>query len=341
MTKPTVICDPWPRSLDLMFTPEDRAKLESMVTLITSDERHMPASMIDQYLPEASFLMGTTAMPAERLRQAKNLKAILNVEGNFLDNVDYEYCFREGIHVLAISPVFAEVVAEMALGMAISLGRGIHTADRAFHEGCEEWGLASNQGTTLLHRAPVGLIGFGDLARSFLPLVRPFGGEITVFDPWLPDWMIEQAGCKVASLDQVLSTSRYLFVFATVTAENEGFLGAHEFARMPKGANLILVSRAAVVDFDALMDAVSSGHIRAATDVLPEEPTPVDHRVRSIDGFLLSAHRAGAIDDVFKQIGPMLLGDMDLMIRGLPPVGLKRAQRETVSQLRSMAVDES
>ncbi len=341
MTKPTVICDPWPRSLDLMFTPEDRAKLEEMVTLVTTDERHMPDAMVDEHLPNAAFLMGTTAMPWERLERAKNLKAILNVEGNFLDNVDYEYCFREGIHVLAISPVFAEVVAEMTLGMAISLGRGIHTADRDFHEGREEWGLASNLDTTLLHRAPIGFIGFGDLAKAFLPLIRPFGGQITVYDPWLPDWMIEQAGCKAAGLDDVLATSRYLFIFATITADNEGFLGAAEFARMPKGANMILVSRAAIVDFEALMDSVASGHIRVATDVLPEEPLPANHRVRGLDGFLLSAHRAGAIDDVFKQIGPMLLGDMDLMLRGLPPVGLKRAQRETVSQLRSKAVEES
>ncbi|MEM8916631.1 MAG: NAD(P)-dependent oxidoreductase, partial [Pseudomonadota bacterium] len=221
---------------------------------------------------------------------------------------------------------------------AISLGRNIHGADRDFHEGRETWGLESNQGTTLLHRAPIGFIGFGDLARAFLPLIRPFGGPIVVYDPWLPDWMIEQAGCRPASLDEVLGQSTYTFVFATITTESEGLLGAREFALMPKGSNLVLVSRAAIVDFEALMDAVETGHIRAATDVLPEEPTPADHRVRGIKGFLLSAHRAGAVDEVLQRMGPMLLGDMDLMLRGLPPVGLKRAQRETVAHLRSKGV---
>ena len=341
MSKPIVICDPFPRSLDLMFTPEDRARLEDMVTLVTSDEERMPDAMVEEHLPEAAFVMGITPMPRERLERAPELKAILNVEGNFLGNVDYETCFRRGIHVLAISPVFAEPVAETALGMAISLGRGIHRSDADFRAGTEAWGLESNLDVTQLHRAPVGIVGFGDLAQAFLPLIRPFGGPIAVYDPWLPDWMIERAGCRPAALDAVLSASAYTFVFATVTAENRGFLGAREFALMPKGANLILVSRAAVVDFDALMDACEAGHIRAATDVTPEEPLPNPHRARTVDGLLLSAHRAGAIDAVFKRIGPMLLGDMDLMIRGLPPVGMKRAQRETVSQMRSMGVEKS
>lgn len=341
MPKPTVICDPHPRSLDLMFTPEDRAKLDEMVTLIQSDEEPMPAALVDKHLPDASFVMGITPMPAERLARARNLKAILNVEGNFLGNVDYETCFQRGIHVLAISPVFAEPVAEMALGMAIALGRDIHGSDAAFRAGTETWGLESNLSVTQLHRAPIGIIGFGDLAQAFLPLIRPFGGPIAVYDPWLPDWMIERAGCRPASLEEVLATSAYTFVFATVTATNQGFLGTREFAAMPRGANLILVSRAAVVDFDAMMDACESGHIRAATDVTPEEPLPETHRARTTRGLLLSAHRAGAIDAVFKRIGPMLLGDMDLMLRGLPPVGLKRAQRETVGMMRSTGVDKS
>ncbi|WP_292408658.1 NAD(P)-dependent oxidoreductase, partial [Mesorhizobium sp.] len=72
-----------------------------------------------------------------------------------------------------------------------------------------------------------------------------------------------------ATLDTVLSTSDFVFVVASVTSENQGFLGADAFARMRKGAAFILLSRAGVVDFPALMDAVRSGHIIAASDVFP------------------------------------------------------------------------
>lgn len=339
MQKPVALCDPWPRSLDLMFTAPDLARLNDMVTLITSDEQTMPAEMVDQHLPDAMFLLGQTDMPRERLDMAPNLKAIFNVEGNFTGNIDYQACFERGIHVLSVSPVFAETVAEMALGMAIDLGRGISQADQDFRAGREVFGLESNDKSELLFDSPVGIIGYGDLAHAFRPLLKPFRCPVKVYDPWLPDHAIIAAECQPASLDEVLQTSRFVFVFATVTASNEGFLGGAEFAMMQPGAKFILVSRAGVVDFDALMDAVTGGHILAATDVFPDEPMPARHRVRSIEGLLLSAHRAGALGGVFKRMGTLIVGDLGLMKDGLPPVGCKRAQRETVSALRSMAVD--
>jgi phosphoglycerate dehydrogenase-like enzyme len=93
-----------------------------------------------------------------------------------------------------------------------------------------------------------------------------------------------------------------------------------------------------VVDFDALMAAVASGRIRAASDVFPQEPMPPDHPVRSLPGFLRSAHRAGALDLAFRRMGDMVLEDMGLLDRGLPPVRCKRAERETVERLRSRPV---
>jgi phosphoglycerate dehydrogenase-like enzyme len=107
---------------------------------------------------------------------------------------------------------------------------------------------------------------------------------------------------------------------------------------MRPGAAFILLSRAGVVDFDALMAAVASGHIVAASDVYPEEPLAPDHPVRTLPGFLRSAHRAGALTAALTRMGDMMLDDMALMDRGLPPVRLKRAERETVARMRSKPV---
>jgi len=65
---------------------------------------------------------------------------------------------------------------------------------------------------------------------------------------------------------------------------------------------------------------------------------PRDHPVRSLRGFLMSAHRAGALDGAFRQMGEMVLADMDLIDRGLPPNLCKRAERETVARFRSRPV---
>ena len=117
-----------------------------------------------------------------------------------------------------------------------------------------------------------------------------------------------------------------------------GIADAQAFAAMKPGAAFILLSRAGVVDFDALMAAVARGHILAASDVFPQEPLPPDHPVRSLEGFLLSAHRAGALDVAFTRMGDMVLEDMALLDKGLPPQLCKRAERETVNRMRSRPV---
>ena len=68
-------------------------------------------------------------------------------------------------------------------------------------------------------------------------------------------------------------------------------IGAREFARIPRGAAFLLMSRAAVVDFPAMLTAVERGHIRAATDVFPEEPVALDDPVRRLDGLLVGGAR--------------------------------------------------
>jgi phosphoglycerate dehydrogenase-like enzyme len=243
--------------------------------------------------------------------------------------------------VLNVSPVFAEPVAEAALGMAIDLARGITNADRQFRHGTEQYGLNANREAFSLYDAPIGFIGMGDLGRAILPLIAPFRGKVRAFDPWLPAAYLESLGCKPATLEEVLSESLMVFVVAGVTSQNEGFLTGKQLSTMRRGAGLVLVSRAGVVDFDAMLEAAAQGRIRIATDVFPEEPLPKDHRARSIDNVLLSPHQAGALGTVLREIGRRALADIELIARGLPPVMCKIAQPETVGLMRSKPVDKS
>jgi phosphoglycerate dehydrogenase-like enzyme len=150
--------------------------------------------------------------------------------------------------------------------------------------------------------------------------------------------MLRDDGVIPTDLDTLLTRSDTLFVVTAVTSENQHFIDAKAFANMRPGCIFILLSRAEVVDFDAMMDAVRSGQIRAASDVFPQEPLPIDHPVRNLKGFIRSAHRAGALDTAFKKMGDMVLEDMALMDHGLVPMRCKRAERETVQRMRSKPV---
>ena len=246
--------------------------------------------------------------------------------------------FRRGIHVVTTGAVFAQPVAEIGLGFALSLLRNIHGADAAFRAGAELWGGDGNASARLLTGADVGIIGFGELGRAVARVLSGFQPKLKIHDPWLPASKLREAGAEPAGLAEVLAGSDVVFCTAAVTSENRGFLGAEAFASMRKGAAFLLLSRADVVDFAALMEAVRSGHILAASDVFPEEPLPADHPVRSVPGFLLSAHRAGALDIAFKRMGEMVLEDLALLDRELPPMVCKRAERETVARFRSKPV---
>jgi phosphoglycerate dehydrogenase-like enzyme len=179
------------------------------------------------------------------------------------------------------------------------------------------------------------------LGRALNRLLTGFRCNIKVFDPWIPPSFIQDQGATPTDLDDLMATSDFVFVMAAITTENNGFLGADLFDKMQRGSAFILLSRADVVDFDALMDAVERGHIQAASDVFPQEPLPQNHRVRGLNGFIRSAHRAGALDLAFKQMGDMVLEDMALMDRDLPPLRCKRAERETARRMRSRPVDKN
>jgi phosphoglycerate dehydrogenase-like enzyme len=138
-----------------------------------------------------------------------------------------------------------------------------------------------------------------------------------------------------------LRRSRLVIVVAGATSQNQGFLGEREFASMQKGSGLVLVSRAAVVDFDAMLDCGERGHIRFATDVFPQEPLPASHRARRNRNSILCAHQAGGLEAAIKQMGKLVVGDAELIAHGLPPILCKSAQPETVKLLRSKPIDKS
>ena len=206
MPEPLILVDPQPRTLDMICDPPTRARLEALGRLVVSDAERMPAAQVDAHLAEAVAIVGQTDLPAERLARAPRLRAVINVEGNLLPNVDYAAARDRGIHVLVASSAFAPAVAEAALGMAIDLARGIGAADRAMRAGTETYGLASNAGAFLLAGAPVGIVGFGDLGRALRRLLVPFGCPVRVHDPWLPELVIRAAGAEPSGLDELLAS---------------------------------------------------------------------------------------------------------------------------------------
>ena len=336
----TVLLDPQPRKKEAIFSAAAQQELSAVHQLIEFDgSNHV--DFYNRYIGDADFIIGQPDLDASLLKRAQKLKAVFNVEGNFMPNIDYEFCFGNGIRVLTPSSVFSVPVAEIAIGMLLSLARGIHSAHGDFVKGNELYGLAGNTESELICGTDLGFIGFGDLGKAIHKLLQGFNPTIRVFDPWLTESHLLREGVVPASLEEVLARSRFIFVVAAVTENNSGMLNSAKLDLMQHGAGLLLLNRAAIADFEALAEYTAQGKIRLATDVFPEEPLALDHPIRKSPNVLLSAHRAGALSSALLEMGDLVLEDLKLMEQGLPPLNCKRAEPETVASLRSKPVAKS
>ena len=334
-----ILVDPYPRTLDQIFSPQARARLEAIAPVSWHDGPPADPELVDRLLPELVAIVGQTALPAERLERALRLRTVVNVEGNFLPNVDYPACFARGIDVLGIGPVFGPPVAELALGLALAAARGIPRGDAEIRNGTEIlFDEGVNGESFLLAGKTVGLVGCGNLAQSLLPLLRPFGCELLGHDPWLEDDTLATLGLEPVGLDELFARSRVVFVLSPVTTENAGSIGRECFEAMAPGSVVVLVSRAGVVDWPALLDAAASGRIRAAVDVWPEEPIPATEPARTTPGTILSAHRAGNVPEIWRRVGEMVADDLEALFGGRPATRLQRADPLTVGRLRSRPI---
>ena len=337
MTKPIVISDPYPRTLDLIFTKKKLKELKSKYKIINAPQKNKK-NFYEENIQNALFIMGQPNLDKKLLSKAKKLKAIINVESNFMKNMDYEYCFKKGIHVIATSPVFSKPVAEIALGMTLSLLRNIHIAHSDFVNGKEKYGLESNLNASLLSEKKIGLLGFGDLAKSLYPLLLPFTKDINVYDPWVPKTNIKKLGFKSISLNQMFKKCEVIYVLAAVTTKNKNLIDKKLLNKMKSNSLFILMSRAAVVNFNDLIKRVKKGDIFVAIDVFPKEPVAKNNSIRKVKNILFSAHRAGALETAFYNMGNIVLKDMSLISKNLQPKFCKKAESKTVGLLASKPV---
>jgi phosphoglycerate dehydrogenase-like enzyme len=336
-----VILDPYGRRIANIFTEPDLARVNEVADVIWAQDEPMPDHEIDRVKGEVAVIICGHWHYGDVLRFPK-LRAILEVGGGFPSpqSLDYAACFSRGIRVLSCAPAFGPAVAEMGLGLALACSRQIAWTDRAFRTGASSEAVEPNWSHTsfgteigqpfTLYEKPVGLIGFGGLARALRPLLAPFGCSFQVYDPWLTPRYLLQQGVTPVDLDTLLATSRVIFALAIPSASNRAMLNREKLALIRPDAVLILLSRAHVVDFDALTEMLLAGRFRAGIDVFPEEPLAKDHPIRGAEHAVLSSHRAGAQGESIQSIGRLVADDVEAICQGLVPYAMQVAQPEFI-----------
>ena len=336
--KPTILVDPFPRTMELIFSKDKLNYLKSNYKLIKRI-KHTEEDFYNKNISEAKFIIGQPTLKLSTLKKAKKLRAIFNVESNFLHNMDYNFCKKNKIHVLSTSPVFAQPVAEMSLGLLLSIARSIHIAHNDFINKKEKYGGEISQKNFLIKNKTFGFIGFGDLAKATLPLIKPFANKILAYDPWIPKTQMKSKNIYSLSLNSVMKNSDIIFVFATSTTTNKAMINHNNLNLMKDNSTILIMSRATVVNFRDLYKFLKNRNVFAGIDVYPKEPFPKNHPLRKLKNVIFSPHRAGALDEVFKEMGEIVIQDIKLISSGMMPRNCKKAELKTISQIISKPVD--
>jgi len=333
--KEKVILDPNHRRLGDIFTDADLARVYATADILWAKDEPMPEVEIAKAADDVVAIITGGWRYGEVARFPK-LRAVLEVSGHFPSPsiLDYQTCFSRSIRVLCSAPAFGPMVAEMGLGLALACARQIAWTDTAFRYDEPNWSHTSfptEIGDTFTHYGKqVGFIGFGGLARALQPLLKPFDCPIQVYDPWLTPAYLRSQGVTPVDIDTLLATSRFIYVLAVPATSNKAFLDRAKLELIRPDAVFLLLSRAHVVDFDALTDLLAAGRFRAGIDVFPEEPLPKDHPIRRVKHAVLSSHRAGAMNESLQSIGHFVADDLEAICRGLVPQRMQVAQPEFI-----------
>ncbi|WP_040159155.1 2-hydroxyacid dehydrogenase [Nigerium massiliense] len=165
----------------------------------------------------------------------------------------------------------------------------------------------------------VGLVGYGAIGSRVALVLQAMGMRVRVFDPYFKGELPEGMEA-VDDLDDLLASANVLTLHARLTDDNKGMIGAREMALMPEGSVLVNCARGGLLDYDALCDALDSGHLYAAAcDVLPAEPLPPDHRILHTDRLTVTPHLAGASKQAAELAADIGARDIAAFVHGERP----------------------
>ena len=314
MQPPVIVNLIRPRADTPVMPPDALDRLRSAGWTIVDRplERHVATEDLPGWIgPEASAVItswGTPTFTPEVHTALPNLRFIGYCAGS-VKRVVTPDTFARGVAVCSSAPIIATAVGEYCLAVALWSLRDLATMSEALagRDGEARW-IRPPVARSLWGRS-VGLVSASTTARRFIDLLRPFGCDIAVYDPYLSDADAQSLGVRRADLDLVCAQS-VVSVHAPDLPATRGIIGAAQLARIPDGGLFINSSRAPAIDYDALLAELRSGRIRAVLDVFPKEPLPVDSPFRSLPNVLLTPHTAGFSMDVYAQMGREVVADL-------------------------------
>lgn len=285
----TIVYPDADESVRPLFADERRARLERFGAFAIHFDRPESVQEYAERIQNASALLLGWDLPVEVMQKARHLEVISFAgvgAGNFVDLAE---AASRGITICNCPGYANNTVAEHTIALMLAVARNLTRLDQTTRNGHWDQSVAGVE----LRGRTLGLIGFGGIGRRVCEIAMSLGMKVVA---WTrnPD-ADRTAGQQVRfdSMDEVLRISDVVSIHVALTPETTNLIGTNEIARMKPGVILINTARGAIIDEAAMVEALRSGHIRAAgLDVFTEEPLAAAHPLTSLDNVTLSPHIA-------------------------------------------------
>jgi D-3-phosphoglycerate dehydrogenase len=239
------------------------------------DDRYPPEllagfEVVDEPAADVEVLLTIPAFPVgvELLDRLPALRVVGTATVGF-DHIDLAAAEARGVAVVSVPDYCTEEVADHTLALLYALLRGVVALDRGVSRGV--WDARATGPLRTLAGLRVGIVGLGRIGGAVATRLLALGAEV-----WANDVLpVARDGVRPVELDELLAGCDAVTVHVPLTSETRGLIGRRTIAAMREGALLVNTSRGAVVDVDAVLEALRRGHLAgAALDVLPLEPPP-------------------------------------------------------------------
>jgi D-3-phosphoglycerate dehydrogenase / 2-oxoglutarate reductase len=250
---------------------------------------------------DADGLVVRSAVQADDALMAHAPKLrVIGRAGVGVDNIDAAAATRRGIVVMNTPGANAVAVAELTIGLMLTMARKVPAANASMHAG--KWEKKILQGSELRGKT-LGILGLGRIGLEVARRAKGFGMEIIGSDPFVSAAVARENGIKLVTLDELLAGSDYLTLHVGLTPQTTGVINAKTIATMKKGVRIVNCARGELIEDAALIEALKSGQVAgAALDVFPSEPLK-DSPYATMDNVVLTPHIAGSTGEAQEAVG--------------------------------------
>ncbi|HHX45024.1 MAG TPA: C-terminal binding protein [Chloroflexi bacterium] len=280
--------------------PEERESLDrSDIEFVLLGRCTTPQAVAEAVCDADAALCYGEPYAREVFERAGRLKVVVRY-GIGVDTIDLDAATDHGVMVANFPDFCIEEVANHALVLMLDCAKKITRLDRTIRS--QGWAQAKAMQSPMgpIHGQTLGLIAFGNIARSLARKAKALSMEVIAYDPFVKPEVFAEMGVESVTMDELLARSDYVSIHVPLTDQTRGMIDGAVLNSMKPSAYLINTSRGPVVNEAELIEALRAGRIAGAgLDVFEQEPLPANHPFCTMDNVVLTPHSASYADATF------------------------------------------